>query len=191
MALTKVRKGPQTWLYPLPALLIGTMVDGKPNVMTASWAGMACTEPPMVFLGMLPHRHSFPGMAANREFSVNVPSASMAPQVDLCGIASGATTDKIARCGFDVFYGTLTQAPLIEQCAVYLECTVEFTREMGSHTLVLGRVVESHISEDCMDEDGMPDFVKIDPISYVHSPARKYTRLGEVVADAFSAGLTL
>ncbi|MBN1855790.1 MAG: flavin reductase family protein [Dehalococcoidia bacterium] len=189
--MNKVRKGPQTWLYPLPALLIGTTVDGKPNVMTASWAGMACTEPPMVFLGMLPHRHTFSGMIETGEFSVNVPSASMTPQVDLCGIASGAVTDKIARCGFTLFYGTLTHAPLINQCPLNLECTVEFTREMGSHTLMLGRIVETYVTADCLDADGMPDFRKIDPISYVHTPAKKYTRLGDVVADSFSAGHSL
>jgi hypothetical protein len=39
--MTKIKLGPQPWLFPMPALLVGALVDGKPNFMTAAWSGIA------------------------------------------------------------------------------------------------------------------------------------------------------
>ena len=189
--MNKRRSGPQPWLYPTPALLIGTDVEGRPNFMTAAWAGIACSTPPMVTIGIVPSHHTMKGVMAHREFSVNVPSASLVQEVDFCGIESGAKTDKTARCGFKVFSGVLQHAPLIEQCPVNVECTLEHVVDLGSHTLVVGRIVETHVSEDCTDTEGLPDYARIDPISYLPSPARCYARLGEVVGEGYRAGKTL
>ena len=39
--------GPKTLLYPPPVWVVGTYdEEGKPNVMTASWAGICCSKPP-------------------------------------------------------------------------------------------------------------------------------------------------
>ena len=46
--MAKVQMGPQTLIYPMPALIIGANVDGKPNFMTAAWGGICNGEPPMV-----------------------------------------------------------------------------------------------------------------------------------------------
>lgn len=185
----KVTKGPQPWLFPLPALLIGTIVDGKPNFMTAAWGSIANAEPPMLAVAIRHSRHSRKGIEQDGAFSVNIASASQARQVDFCGIESGAKADKVARCGFTVFYGRLDKAPLIQQCPLNLECTVTHIVELPTHSLVVATIVQTHVSEDCLTE-GKLDASKVDPIVYVTSP-RKYARLGEYVADAFSAGMTL
>ena len=38
--MEKVKLGPKTLLYPMPAVLAGAVVDGKPNFMTVAWCGM-------------------------------------------------------------------------------------------------------------------------------------------------------
>jgi flavin reductase (DIM6/NTAB) family NADH-FMN oxidoreductase RutF len=40
--------GPQTLLYPMPAVLVGAQVKGKPNFMTAAWCGIAASTPPAI-----------------------------------------------------------------------------------------------------------------------------------------------
>jgi len=185
----KVTKGAQTWLFPLPALLIGTVVDDRANFMTAAWGCIANAEPPMLSVSIRRSRHSRKGIEQDGAFSVNIASASQARQVDFCGIESGAKTDKAARCGFTVFYGALEKAPLIEQCPLNMECTVAQIVELPTHSLVIANIVQTHVSEDCLT-NGKLDAAKLDPIIYVTAP-RKYARLGENVADAFSAGMTL
>ena len=37
----KTRIGPTTLIYPMPTLLVGAEVDGKPNFLAIAWAGIA------------------------------------------------------------------------------------------------------------------------------------------------------
>jgi flavin reductase (DIM6/NTAB) family NADH-FMN oxidoreductase RutF len=185
----KVKMGPQTWLFPLPALLIGTTINGAPNFMTAAWGSIVNAEPPMVAIAIRRSRYTRKGIEQGGAFSVNVASASQARQVDFCGIESGSKTDKVARCGFTVFSGSLDKAPLIQECPLNLECTVAQIVELPTHSLVIANIVETHVSEDCLT-GGKLDAAKVDPIVYVTSP-RTYARLGESVGDAFSAGFML
>ncbi len=187
--MNKVTKGPQAWLFPLPALLIGTMIDGKPNFMTAAWGSVANADPPMLCVAIRRSRYTRKGIAQDQAFSVNVASAHQARQVDFCGIESGSKTDKVARCQFQVFYGELDKAPLIEQCPLNLECTVSQIIELPTHSLIIANVVQTHVSEDCLTGDSL-DAAKVDPIVYVTS-SRTYARIGDNVAGAFSAGKTL
>ena len=188
-ATKKITKGSQPWVFPLPALLIGAVVDGAPNFMTAAWGCIANAEPPMLSVAIRRSRHTRKGIEQGGVFSVNVASASQAREVDFCGIESGSKTDKVARCGFTVFYGTLDKAPLIQECSLNIECRVSQIVELPTHSLVIADIVETHVSEDCLT-GGKLDAAKLDPIIYVTS-SRKYARLGENVADAFSAGMTL
>ncbi len=188
--MNKVTKGPQTSLFPLPVLLIGTMVDGQPNFMAAAWGSLAEAEPPMLSVSIHRSRHTRRGIEPGGTFSVNIPSASQAREVDFCGIESGSKTNKAERCGFTVFYGDLKTAPLIEQCPVNLECVVKHIIELGAHSLVVADIRQTHISEDCL-ADGVLDAMKMDPLIYLTSPKRTYVRAGAVVGDGFSIGLTV
>ena len=189
--MDKVTKGSQPWISPMPALLVGANVEGKPTFMTVAWGGIANGEPPMISLAIRPHRYTLLGIRENSQFSVNVPSVAQIREVDYCGVRSGDKTNKVEKCGFDVFYGTLENAPLIKQCPINLECTVKQIIELDSHRLVIGVVVETHVSEDCLGDDGTIDFVKTDPIVFLDNPTGKYFHLGTFAAKAFSVGLEL
>lgn len=189
--MAKVAKGPQTWIAPMPALMVGAMIDGKPNFMTAAWAGVANGEPPIISVAIRPARYTLRGIRANSEFSLNVPSITQMQEVDFCGINSGANVDKVERCGFTVFRGTATSAPLIEECPISLECRVVQIVELESHNLVLGEVLETHVSEECLTADGSIDFVKVNPIVFLDKPTRKYCGVGTIEGEAFGVGLEL
>lgn len=182
--------GAQNSIYPLPALLIGAMVDDKPNFMTAAWGSIANADPPMLSVAIRRSRYTRKGIEEGGSFSVNVASSSQARQVDYCGIESGAKADKIAKCGFTVFYGSPSGAPMIVECPVNVECTVSHIVELPTHSLVIADIRETHVSKGCL-RDGSIDVASIDPIVYLGSPLRMYARIGEMVADAFSAGLML
>ncbi len=189
-ATRKIAMGAQNWLYPLPALLIGAMVEGKPNFMTAAWGSIANAEPPMLSVAIRRSRYTRKGIEEDGSFSVNVASASQASEVDFCGIESGAKVDKAAKCGFTIFYGLPARAPMIVECPLNLECMVKQIVELPTHSLVIADISETHVSESCI-LDGKIDVDMMDPIVYITSPIRKYGRLGTTVADAFSAGLNL
>ena len=185
--MSKIQMGPRTWIYPMPAFLIGANVDGQANFMTAAWCGVANGEPPMISVGIRPSRYTYKGIRQNMTFSVNVPSVDLTRETDYCGTVSGAKVNKVEECRFQVYYGKLGSAPLIEQCPVNLECRVVHILELGSHSLVIGQVEETHISENCLSE-GKPDVDKIKPIIFTAAPARRYRAFGETLGKAFSIG---
>jgi flavin reductase (DIM6/NTAB) family NADH-FMN oxidoreductase RutF len=188
--MAKVTLEHKTVVYPMPAFLIGAKVDDKPNYMAAAWSGIAGGEPPIITVGIRPTRHTIKGIRQNMTFSVNVPSVDLVKEVDYCGIESGSKVDKVAVCGFKIFYGKLETAPMIEQCPVNLECRVLHQLNVGSHILVVGEIVETYITEDCL-KDGIPDVDKIKPFAFNPRPDAGYQAFGEVVGKAFNIGLAL
>lgn len=188
--MSKVKVNPQPVLYPTPAVLVGTVVDGLPNFMTAAWCGVANSIPPMVTVAVRHQRHTLKGINQNNTFSVNVPSASQVKETDYCGVVSGAKADKAKICGFKLFYGKLESAPMIEQCPVNLECKVSQTLNLGSHMLVIGSIEDVHVSEDCLTE-GRPDVAKINPFAYVMGTKLEYRLIGDSLGTAFSIGQEL
>jgi flavin reductase (DIM6/NTAB) family NADH-FMN oxidoreductase RutF len=185
--MSKKSFGPQPWLFPNPVILVGTVVDGKPNFAPYAWCGITGGEPPTISVGIRHQRHTLKGIYQNRTFSVNVPSTDLLKEVDYCGLTSGATTDKVKDCGFTIFYGTLPNAPLIEQCPVNLECEVSHLLNLGTHVLVIGKIVQTHVSEDCLTE-GQPDIMKIRPFVYSRGPTARYNAVGKVLGQAYDIG---
>jgi len=52
--------GAKTHLYPTPVLVVGTYDKaGKPNVMTAAWAGVCCSSPPCVAVSLRKATYTF------------------------------------------------------------------------------------------------------------------------------------
>jgi len=185
--MKKMKMGPQPMLWPHPTTLVGADVEGKPDFATVAWTGVAAGTPPTVSVALQHPRYSLKGIRRNLTFSVNIPSREMVKETDYCGLISGAKTDKVEDCKFKVFYGETPGAPLIEQCPINLECEVLHILNMGSHALVIGKVVETHVSDDCLT-DGKADVTKVKPFAYVPG---KYYAIGDAFADAFSIGKEL
>lgn len=174
----KVLMGPQRFVYFLPAVLVGANVNGKPNFMAVASCGEASAEPPMIAIAVRHQRYTHLGIRQNMTFSVNVPSTDLTRETDYCGIASGSKVNKTEVCQFKVFYGKLGNAPLIAQCPINLECKVVHILDLGTHSLFIGRIEETHITDGFLT-DGKPDIKKIRPLIYTMTPARQYLTLGE------------
>lgn len=177
-------KGPLPILGAYPAIMVGTKIDGRPDFTTVAWTGVAASVPPTITVALQHHRHSLKGIRQNMAFSVNIPSADLVKELDYCGLVSGASADKTRDCGYNLFYGKLENAPFIEQCPINHACEVVQITNLGSHELIIGKIVETHISEDCL-VDGRPDAGKVKPVLYA---GRGYFMLGEHIGDAFSSG---
>jgi flavin reductase (DIM6/NTAB) family NADH-FMN oxidoreductase RutF len=179
--------GPMPILAACPTVIVGANVNGKPDFATVAWTGVAASSPPSISVALQHHRYSLKGIRQNMSFSVNIPSADLVKETDYCGIISGSKTDKAADCQFRVFFGKLESAPLIEQCPINHSCEVIQILNLGSHELVVGRIVETHISEEFYTE-GRPDANKMRPFLFANG---KYYVLGELLADAFRVGRTI
>jgi flavin reductase (DIM6/NTAB) family NADH-FMN oxidoreductase RutF len=183
--LMKKELGPKLSLYPLPIVLVGAMVEGRPNLVTVAHVGVIDLEHLSISLNRAHYTNA--GIRENGCFSINLPSQEMVAETDFCGLASGSKVDKASR--FPLFFGKLDQAPMIENCRLNMACRLVQTVEMPRHEVFIGEVVETWCDEECMD-GGKIDTGALRPILFTMDD-RGYWRLGERFADAWSAGREL
>jgi len=180
--------GARTLAFTTPVWVIGTYdQDGKPNAMTASWAGICCSKPPCVNVSLRKATYTYGCLMERRAFTVNVPPHDRVREVDYLGIESGKTTDKLAAAGLTAISSDVVDAPYIEEFPLILECKVVDVNELGLHTMFVGEIMDVKADEAVLGQDGLPDVEKVAP--FVFSPEiRLYHALGESVGKAFSIG---
>jgi len=182
--LLRPKAGPLPILGFYPTIMIGVDVEDKPDFTTVAWTGVAASVPPSITIALQHHRHSLKGVRQHMVFSVNIPSAELVRETDYCGMASGRRIDKAADCCFSVFYGKVKHAPFIEQCPINHSCEVVQILNLGSHELIVGKIVESHASEECLT-DGRPDPAKVNPFLFA---GFGYYTVGQPIGNAFCCG---
>jgi len=182
--VAKKKLSPKPFMYPKPAVLVGSLVAGKPNFMVIANCGIAGYDPPIIGVSSYKKHYTNQGIRKEKTFSVNIPSASMAAITDYCGIYSGHKVDKSSV--FKVFYGELKTAPLIQECPICLECRLIKTIAFKDEYLFLGEIAAIYADAKCMTGD-KPDIKKADPLIYSTSD-KKYYRIGEEVGNAYNIG---
>jgi len=170
-------------LSPLPIVLVGADVGGRPNFLVIGYSA-PFDFGKQVFFSLYKRRHTAAGILANRTFSVNVPSASLMAKVEICGKASGRDVDKSSL--FEIFYGELRTAPMIDECPLTMECQVtEFVDTELNHG-VIGRVVKSYVNEDLLAGERTIDMARADLFCWTTGGDSGYYRLGERVGPSES-----
>ena len=162
-------------LSPVPAALVSCGTVDSPNVLTIGWTGIVCTHPPMTYVSVRPQRYSYELIKNSGEFVINLTTASMCRETDLCGVKSGKDTDKFELCGFHAGASREVSAPLIEECPVNLECRVTEAKVLGTHTMFLAEIVGINVDEEYIDENGRLDMEKCGLMAYAHG---EYFSLG-------------
>lgn len=185
--MAKVAIGARTILYPLPTVLVGANVDGKPNFSAYAWCGIVNSNPPMLSVAFQHHRHTLKGVKQNGTFSVNIPPTELVKETDYCGLVSGRDTDKVADCKFNISYGKLENTPLISECPINLECRTLHILNLGSHEMVVGQIEEVYATDSCLT-DGEPDVNKIKPFLWVIHPTNEYRAFGKPIGKAHHIG---
>lgn len=175
--MSKITRKPHAAMYPVPPVLVSCQSTEPANIITLAWAGIACSNPVIVSLGIRPERHSYGIIKESGEFVVNMPKASQVELVDSCGVLSGRDCNKFAELGVTASPGEIVQVPLIEECPVNLECKVKQIIPLGTHDLFLGEVVLVHFSEEYV-VDGRFDLSLADPLAYGFS---QYFSLGDLL----------
>jgi flavin reductase (DIM6/NTAB) family NADH-FMN oxidoreductase RutF len=183
--------GAKTIIYPTPVLVIGTYDKaGKPNVMTAAWAGICCSVPPCVGVSLRKATYTYGNIMERKVFTVNVPSESYAKEADYFGIVSGRDEDKLSKAGLTPVRSEIVDAPYIKEFPLVLECRLLQAVEIGLHTQFIGEILDVKVEEDVLGDDNLPEVEKISPILFAPE-SRKYYRTGKMLGKAFSIGKEL
>ena len=178
----KIKLGKKNCLYPMPTVLVGVKIDGRPNFITIAHVGIMDLS--TISISVKKEHYSRVGIEKAGVFSVNIPSEELVKEVDFCGMVSGERTDKSTM--FDVVDGDATGAPLISRCPLNMECRVLDMLTFSDHDVFIGGIVETYCDEGVLAE-GEVDVSKLRPLLFFMD-SRGYYGVGGRIADAWSVG---
>ena len=181
--------GPQTWIFPMPVLIIGTYDEnGNPNAMNAAWGGIYDYNQIMICLSA--HKTTN-NIRKNKAFTVSFATVDTVTASDYVGIVSqNKEPNKIAKSGLIVERAGKVNAPIFTNYPLTLECeVVDIINEGEGGGNIIGNIVNVSADESVLT-DGKVDYKRLRPLAFDPSSA-KYIELGEEVAQAFKEGLKL
>ena len=179
--------GAVTLVYPTPVFAVGTYdSNGKPNVMTASWGGICCSQPPCVAVSLRKATYTYGNIVERKAFTISIPSEEYAKQADYFGLASGRTSDKFAATGLTPMRSDLVDAPYVKEFPLVVECRLVHTIELGLHTQFVGEVLDVKADRSVMT-GRMLDIKKVRPLVFTPD-TQEYYGIGNLVGKAFEIG---
>jgi flavin reductase (DIM6/NTAB) family NADH-FMN oxidoreductase RutF len=180
--------GAETLVYPTPTWVVGTYDrEGKPNLMTAAWAGICCSDPPCIAVSLRKATYSYGNIVQRRAFTINVPSEEHVKLADFLGLVTGRTLDKFAAAKLTPVRSELVDAPYVAEFPMVLECQVRHEIEIGLHIQFIGEIMDVKAEESVLGDDGLPRVEKVRPI--VFEPLNHtYHGIGACLGEAFAIG---
>ena len=174
-----------------PVWVIGTYDrEGRPNLMTAAWVGVCCSDPPCIGVSLRKATYSYAAIVERRAFTVNIPSAGHVEETDYAGMVSGRDTDKWEFTGLTPARSELVDAPYVVELPLVLECRLIHTVELGLHTRFIGEIMDVKADESVLGEDGSIDIERMDSFFYIPG-IRTYHRIGPFLGKTHSIGAGL
>lgn len=107
-----------------PVTLVSSAFHGRRNVMAASWVMPLDFDPPKVVAVIDGRSFTRELIEASGEFALNVPYRRIADKVLAAGSVCGRDGDKFTHAGLEAFPAGKIGAPLVGDCAAWLECKV-------------------------------------------------------------------
>ncbi len=180
--------GVQTWLYPMPVLIIGTYDENhRPNAMNAAWGGIHDTNQIAVCID--PKHKTAANLLLHRCFTVSIGVAGQTAACDYVGLVSvNHEPDKVRKAGFHARKAEFADAPLFDELPMALECRlISFDPDTGC---TVGKIVNVSADESILDPEGKISPEKLEPILFdpVH---HTYLKTGPAAGTAFKDGLSL
>ena len=169
-------------LYPTPLVVVGAMVDGKPNWVLVGHLGIIGHDHLMVSLAE-PH-YTNRGIKESQVLSINVVDEAMLKKADYVGCVSGSKTDK---SGVFAWHAGENGAPLIDESPLSMECAVVDIYQTKGFESFIVTIGHTYVEEEFLDASGKIDYTRLKPVLF-EMPTYSYLRTGDVIAKCMSLG---
>jgi flavin reductase (DIM6/NTAB) family NADH-FMN oxidoreductase RutF len=188
MLIMKEPLGAKTLVYPTPVFVVGTYDSaGKPNMMTAAWGGICCSQPPCLAVSLRKATYTHGNILARKAFTISIPSEEHVQQADFFGLVSGRAVDKLAATKLTAVRSDLVDAPYVKEFPLVLECKLALVNELGLHTQFIGQILDAKAEDSVLAKGGWIEITKLKPLVFAPDTQRYYG-IGNLVGQAFSVG---
>ncbi len=169
-------------LYPTPLVVVGAMVDGKPNWLLVGHIGIIGHDHVMVSLASAHYTNK--GIKATKKLSINIVDETMLAGADRSGCVSGNKEDKSAL--FD-YVTDDAGVPMIVQAPVTMVCSVEDIYETKGFESFICTIDATYAEENVLNAAGKIDYHTLKPVLF-EMPTYEYLRTGDVIGKCMSFG---
>lgn len=172
-------------LYPTPFVVVGAMVDDKPNWLLVGHLGIIGHDHVMVSLASAHYTNK--GIKETKMLSINIVDEAMLARADYAGCVSGAKEDKSQL--FDYEIGA-AGTPMIKQAPVVMECRVEDIYETKGFETFICTITNTYAEENVLTTDGKIDYHVLKPVLF-EMPTYEYFKTGEALGKCMTIGKAL
>lgn len=162
-------------LYPTPLVVIGAMVNEKPNWLLVGHLGIMGHDRLMVSLAKAHYTNQ--GIKENGTLTVNIVDEALLPKADRSGCVSGAKTDKSQLFEYEM---GAAGAPVIKESPLTMECTVVDNYETEGFDNFILKIENTYAEESVLNENGKVDYHVLKPVLF-EMPTYEYLRTGDVI----------
>ncbi len=124
-------------------VLTGQAVDGRVAASTVNWATQASFEPPLVAVGVKADSGAHEIISAAGTFALNILGKGQQALAFAFFKSLEREGDSI---GGEAFRVGKSGAPLLENAAAFIECSLIDKLEHGDHSIFLGEVVDAGVN---------------------------------------------
>lgn len=154
-------------LNPGPVGIVTTAWRGIANAAPIAWMAPLSMEPPLVGCVIHPHRHTADMIRFSEAFAINIPGPALLKHTAFFGSQSGLNTNKIEASGLETFSPLAIDAPLLEGCLAWIECTVQDVIRTGDHTLFVGNVVKVQADDEAYAQQWLLNDRDHSPLTFI------------------------
>lgn len=154
-------------LAPVPVVMVSCSDGENDNITTVAWTGIINSEPLMVYISLRPERKSYSIINSSKEFVINIPNNNLVYEADYCGTKSGRNENKFETLGLTKEKSSKVNAPAIVECPINLECKVEEIKNLGSHNMIIARVLSVNVEKEYITENNKINFLNANLLTYL------------------------
>lgn len=169
-------------LYPTPLVVVGTVVDGKPNWLLVGHLGIMGHD--HIMLSLASAHYTNKGIKEMKRMSVAIVDEAMLPKADYVGCVSGSKEDKSS-----IFAYRMSEAgvPIIDEAPVVMECTVEDIYETQGFENFICTIDHVYAEESVVNEQDKINYQVLKPVLF-EMPTYEYLKTGDVIGKCMKIG---
>ena len=164
-------------LNPGPVAIVTTQWRGVSNAAPIAWCAALSMEPPLIGIVVHPNRHTSDMIRFSDGFAINIPGPTLVKQTAFLGTLSGVENNKLEASGLQLFSPLMIDAPLIEGCLAWIECTLQDVIRTGDHSLFVGNVVKVQADDEAYAQQWLLKDREHSPLTFIGG--KRYAVIGE------------
>lgn len=175
-------------LNPGPVAIVTTSWRGISNAAPIAWCAPVSMQPPMVGIVVHPNRHTADLIRFSDGFAINIPGPSLVKQTAFLGSQSGLNNNKLESSGLALFSPLSIDAPLIEGCLAWIECTLQDVIRLGDHSLFVGNVVKVQADDEAYAQQWLLKDREHSPLTFIGGT--RYAVIGDPIDATFEVDVS-